>query len=43
MGVHNDSAQWSHRHVVLESEDDFHKQLATLFLFVTGRGDIANV
>jgi hypothetical protein len=39
-GVVIEQARWSHRHVVLESEADFHRQVAVLFLFVTGQGEI---
>jgi hypothetical protein len=39
-GVVIEQAQWSHRHVVLESESDFHRQVAVLFHFVTCQGEI---
>ncbi len=39
-GVVVEDGRWSHRHVVLETEGGFHKQLAALFLFVTGQSEI---
>jgi hypothetical protein len=39
-GVVIEEAKWSHRHVMLDSEEAFHQQLAVLFLFVTGKGEL---